>query len=100
MFDYTSRYANIDTATLTLPDGRVVAYARRRFLPPGASLPLLAQVDVAPDERIDNVANRTLGDPLAFWRICDANDAMDPQAMLAEIAADTNRRLRIPLPQA
>jgi len=99
MFDHTSRYYNIETTTLALPDGRMVSYVRRRFLPQGDRLPLLAEVNVAPDERIDTVSNRTLGDPLAFWRICDANNAMDPQAMVADVAADANRLLRIPIPQ-
>jgi hypothetical protein len=100
MFDHLSRYYNIETTTLALPDGRMVTHVRRRFLPQGDRLALLAEVSVAPTERIDTVSNRTLGDPLAFWRICDANDAMDPQAMLEEIASDPNRRLRIPLPQS
>ena len=100
MFDHLSRYANIETTTLALPDGRMVAYVRRRFLPQGNRLALLAEVSVTPTERIDSVSNRTLGDPLAFWRICDANNAMDPQTMLDDIAGDPNRRLRIPLPQS
>ena len=99
MFDHMSRYYTIETTTLTLPDGRVLSYVRRRFVPPGWSLPLLASVAVTPGERIDLVTNRTLGDPLAFWRICDANDAIDPQEMLDEVANDPNRRLRIPQPQ-
>jgi hypothetical protein len=99
MFDHLSRYYNIETTTLALPDGRMVSYARRRFLPQGDRLALLAEVSVTPGERIDGVSNRTLGDPLAFWRICDANIAMDPQAMLEDVAGDPNRRLRIPLPQ-
>lgn len=99
MFDHTSRYANLETTTLTLPNGRMVSYVRRRFLPQGDQLMLLAEVPVTPGERIDLITNRTLGDPLAFWRICDANNAMDPQGMVAEIAADANRLLRIPVPQ-
>ncbi|CAL78126.1 conserved hypothetical protein [Bradyrhizobium sp. ORS 278] len=99
MFDHASRYANIGTTTMMLPDGRMVSYVRRRFLPRGGQMALLAEVQVAAGERIDLISNRTLGDPLAFWRICDANDAMDPQAMVAEVAADANRLLRIPLPQ-
>jgi hypothetical protein len=96
MFDYTSRYYKLPVATLTLPNGRTVSYVRRRFLPQGDELPLLAEVPVTQGERIDLVTNRTLGDPLAFWRICDANNAMDPQALTAE----PGRILRVPLPQA
>jgi hypothetical protein len=99
MFDHTSRYYSIETATVDLSDGRVVSYVRRRFLPSGSDMPLLAEVGVTPGERVDLVAHRTLGDPLAFWRICDANDAMDAQDMLDEVARDPNRRLRVPRPQ-
>ena len=100
MFDHTSRYYHIEIATRELPGDHPVSYVRRRFLPRGDDLTLLAEVGVIPDERIDLLSNRTLGDPLAYWRICDANNAMDPQQMMDEAADDPNRRLRIPLPQA
>lgn len=99
MFDHTSRYYAIATATFTFPDGRLVSYVRRRFLPRGNDLPLLAETSVTPGERIDLLADRVYGDPLAFWRICDANDAMDPLEMLNEAADDPGRHLRVPLPQ-
>lgn len=66
MFDHTSRYSKLEAATLDLADGRTVSYVRRRFLPPGDELPLLAEVAVAQGERIDLVSHRTLGDPLAY----------------------------------
>ncbi len=94
MIDPTSRYYTIETATLTLPDGREVSYLRRRFLPDGEGLLLLSEVAMEPGERIDNLAHRTLGDPLQFWRVCDANDVMNP----TETMADPQRLLRIPLP--
>jgi hypothetical protein len=96
MFDSTSRYYAIETATLTGPDGRSVAYKRRRLLPRGADLPLLAEVTVAQGDRLDLVTARALGDPEQFWRVADANDAMDP----AELTADPGRVLRVPVPQA
>jgi hypothetical protein len=95
MFDYTSRYARIENAQLTTADGRLVTYKRRRFLPPGESLPLLAEVEVRQGERLDLVAHRTLGDPLQFWRICDANDAINP----FELVDPERERLRVPVPQ-
>ena len=100
MFDHTSRYHALDTASLTLADGRTVTYARRRFLPPGASLPTLTLVTVVPGDRIDLVANRVYGDPLMFWRLCDANDAMDPLQMLADAAGDRAAPLRAAMPQS
>jgi hypothetical protein len=94
MFDYTSRYAKLETATFTTSGGETVAYVRRRFLPPGETLPLLAEVVLMPGERLDLFAFRTLGDPLAFWRIADANDAANPFDL--ELAATP---LRVPVPQ-
>jgi hypothetical protein len=95
MFDHTSRYYPLPIVTTTLPKGRTISYVRRRFLPQGDNLPLLAEVAVGQGERIDTIANRTLGDPLAFWRICDANNAMDPQ----ELTKQPGRLLRVPMPQ-
>jgi hypothetical protein len=99
MFDHTSRYYPIETAALSLPDGRAVTFARRRFLPAGESLPLLSFVNVSPGDRIDLVADRVYGDPLMFWRLCDANDAMDPLQMIAEAAGDSGAPLRAAMPQ-
>lgn len=95
MFDYSSRYASIANAQYTMPDGRVVAYKRRRFLPNGRSLPLLAEVRVMQGERLDLVTHRTLGDSLQFWRICDANDAINP----FDLIDPEGQMLRVPTPQ-
>lgn len=78
MFDSTSRYANIAVESYTEPDGTTVAYIKRRFLPQGDTMTPLQQVGILAGDRIDNVSAKTLGDPLQFWQICDANDAMYP----------------------
>lgn len=96
MFDPNSRYYNLETAVLETPDGREVAYKRRRFLPQGSAMPLLTEVTVIEGDRLDTITSRTLSDPEQFWRIADANDAMDP----TELAETPGRRLRIALPQA
>lgn len=95
MFDETSRYYRIETTTLTAPDGRVIAYIRRRFLPDPASIITLAEHRVAAGDRLDNLAARYLGDPELFWRLCDANLAMNP----AELTAEPGQILRVPLIQ-
>ncbi len=95
MFDPTSRYYRLETLKHVDRDGREVAYKRRRFLPPGESLPLLAETEVVQSERLDQITARTLGEPTHFWRICDANDAMNP----LELTDETGRTLRVPLPQ-
>lgn len=94
MFDHTSRYYDLETAVHTLPDGTGVAYKRRRFCPQGRSLVLLAEVPVGEGDRLDLITARTLGDPLQFWRVCDANDAMSP----GELTLLPGRLLRVPLP--
>lgn len=96
MFDPASRYFNLETATWLAPDGTELKYKRRRLLPQGRELPLLAEVKVTQDERLDQIAARTLGDPEQFWRVCDANDAMNPQDLVDE----PGRVLRVPVPQA
>jgi hypothetical protein len=94
MFDSASRYAKLDTVALTRPDGSVIVYVRRRFIPPADTHVEIARVEVNPGERCDLLAARTLGDPLHYWRICDANDVNDP----AELETP-GRLVIVPLPQ-
>jgi hypothetical protein len=89
-----SRYHDVELATLQLPDGRRIAYVRRRFVPPPASFALLREHVVRPGERLDNVAALHLGDPEQFWRIADANGAIAPE----QLTDEPGRRLRITLP--
>lgn len=91
----TSRYAHTQTATWTAPDGTAIAYLRRRFVPLAASMPLRVKVTVGPVDRVDLVSARALGDPLQWWRIADANQAMDPM----ELTAVPGTTLRVPVPQ-
>ena len=95
MFEPTSRYYTIETIAHRQADGRVVAYKRRRFLPRGESLLVLAELSVGQGERLDVLTARALGDPEQYWRVCDANDAMYPP----DLVADAGQRLRVPVPQ-
>jgi hypothetical protein len=95
MFDETSRYHHIETATYQAANGQVITYKKRRFLPQGEQLPLLVEVTLSEGDRLDLVAVRTIGDPQQFWRICDANNTMNPFALTSEVG----RTLRVPLPQ-
>ena len=95
MFDLTSRYYSLDQATYVVAGGQTVTYDRRRFLPPGKNMPLLVEVTVVQGDRLDLIAFRTLGDPKQFWRICDANNAIDP----LELMAQPGTKLRVPIPQ-
>jgi nucleoid-associated protein YgaU len=95
MFETTSRYYPLETATVTAADGRLIAYKRRRFLPQGDKMPLLLEVTIVQGDRFELITTRTLGDPEQYWRVCDANNAMNPPDLTAEIG----RTLRVPIPQ-
>jgi len=95
MFDPTSRYASIETATFVMADGREVRYVKRRFLPDGSKQPLLTEMTVAQDERLDLITYRTLGEPTQFWRIADANNATDP----LDLVERAGERIRVAVPQ-
>jgi hypothetical protein len=95
MFPVSSRYYGIAIAKLERPGQREIAHLRRRFLPPAAASATLAEHVVTEDERLDNITARYLADPELFWRLCDANNALDP----AELTSALGRRLKIPLPQ-
>lgn len=100
-FPPTSRYFGIEIATLAVaPDSpeegqaSLIPYLRRRLLPPSSVFAALREHVVTEGERLDLIAAREIGDPEAFWRICDANDAMRPDDLL-----EIGRRMRITLPE-
>jgi hypothetical protein len=95
VFEPTSRYYALETVTTTFPDGRVATYKRRRFAPHSESMRLLQEAFVGQGERLDLITARTLGDPEQFWRICDANEALDPSSLTGV----PGRALRIPIPE-
>lgn len=96
MFDPNSRYYAIEERELTTPEGKTVKFKRRRFIAQADTLAALAEVTVTSGERLDLIAQNTLGDPLSFWLICDANNALHP----LELTAEPGRRLRIPVAQS
>ena len=95
MFEHTSRYCHLKTVKFTTREGRVIAYKRRRFLPQAETMALLVEVTVTQGDRLDLVAAQTLGDPEQFWRICDANNTMNP----LELTSEPGRTIRVPVPQ-
>lgn len=95
MFDPSSRYAPVANRTWTMPDGRQLVYKARRFLPRDEVGTLLVEVTVGSEDRIDRIAARTLGDGELFWRIADANRALDP----FDLTQRPGRRLRVLAPR-
>lgn len=87
-----SRYGDLPILRRTLPDGTVVPYRSRRFLPTRESVASRGEVTID-GARLDQVAALRLGDPGAWWRLCDANAVMAPD----ELELDVGRSIRVPL---
>jgi hypothetical protein len=98
MFDTTSRYAKlaIKTLTVTGPDGlaRNIQYVERRFPPQSDAGATIVEHTVTQGERLDNITAKYLGDPTQFWRVCDANEALNPK----ELTDEVGQRIRIAIP--
>lgn len=78
MFFPGSRYINMTPYQVTRPDGTVVQAIRSPL--PGPALVLGYYQRVA-GQRLDLIANHFLADATAFWQLCDANDAVVPDAL-------------------
>lgn len=80
MFLDNSRYAKLAQDTVTTSDGRQVRAIRLRPLPPtaGESHTLLER------DRLDLLAHEREGDGTRFWRIADANSALDARRLTDE----------------
>lgn len=95
MFAITSRYYNTPTAELETAEGKKIKYLRRRFVPPPERFELLLEHAVSEGDRVDTITAQHLGDPEQFWRLCDANNAIQPEELIKTVG----RRLRITLPE-
>jgi len=73
-----SRYAACALLTTTRGDGRSIGYLAPRIAPRVADMSIAGHIDRRPSDRVDRLAARALSDPRLFWRVCDANGALDP----------------------
>lgn len=94
-FSPDSRYHGLDTVQWTRPDGEEVTYAKRRFVSQPERFATLSEHRVDSGDRIDNLAHSYLGDPQQYWRICDGNRVLRPEALTETVG----RRIRITLPE-
>ncbi|HET7504597.1 MAG TPA: hypothetical protein VFK02_26425 [Kofleriaceae bacterium] len=78
MPDPSSRYRDLGTYTVITETGATVT-ATRLPLPAGGALRGFHRR--LEGQRLDLIANHYLTDPTAFWRLCDANGAMVPDAL-------------------
>ena len=80
MFFKGSRYEKTGIYTVTTREGRQVTVTK---LPSPHDLRLLGFHPRKEGERLDHLAARYLSDASAFWRLCDANNTMIPDALAA-----------------
>ena len=78
MFSSDSRYADAGTYQVALPGGTVVTVTRA---PRPRATRLVGWHRRADAERLDVIAHRYTGDATRAWLLCDANDAMSPDAL-------------------
>jgi hypothetical protein len=80
MFFPNSRYANAVIDTARTSTGATVTVVRL----PIRSRPAVRGFHARNDtQRLDMIAAHYLGDATAFWRLCDAADAIAPDALAA-----------------
>ncbi len=81
-----SRYGRADILELELSNGQTVSYSAPRIIPIVDQSGARTLQRPTPD-RIDRLGGRAFGDPTQFWRLCDANDALDPLEFGGETGA-------------
>jgi hypothetical protein len=93
-FPPTSRYAEVGTDTHDPGNGSPpAAFLRRRLCPRPERFALLYEVRTVEDDRRDLLAAAHLGDAELWWRLADANGAIDPRVLVEPVG----RLLRITL---
>lgn len=93
-FSESSRYRGVPLATLARADGSLIAYAKRRLIPPRREIALAAVHIVQGGERPDLQAHAFYEQPLLYWRIADGNAVIDP----FELSDTLGARIAIPVP--
>lgn len=80
MFFPGSRYEKTGTTLVVRPDGAQVTITK---LPLPLQNPVLGFHRRMEGQHLDLIANHYLNDPTTFWRLCDANNALVPDALAA-----------------
>jgi hypothetical protein len=73
-----SRYADLMRYQKRSADGNIVQVTQLPLPGPPVVLGLFRRTS---GQRLDLIANRFLADATSFWRLCDANNAMVPDAL-------------------
>ncbi len=89
MIKKSSRYHGFDHHRHLTPGGHEILYLERRFIP---RLQTSGKTTNAQSERLDLIADRTLGNPQLYWRLCDANEETNPFVL----SERSGRTLKLP----
>src|SRR6478672_1214838 len=85
-FPPTSRYSGTGVNAYDPGDGSVpIPYLRRRLCPRPEVFALLYEVAVVEGDRRDLLGAQHVGDPELWWRLADANGALDPRQLTAVV---------------
>ncbi len=95
-YDELSRYRGLALLTYVDAEGREHVYSARRIVPLPETMAEIGRVVVRDGDRVDVIAVAQFGDARWWWRLADANRAVDPAALTAADAI--GRSLRITLP--
>ncbi len=91
MFDDKSRYANLKPYIVVDHRGRKVSVVP---VPKASEEVSVGTHILKQGQRLDHLAQKYLGDPAGFWRICELNNVMLPEALTeAEEIAIPRKRL-------
>lgn len=91
MFTSNSRYYNVPVYQFTRADGRAVSVIQ---FPVRRQPTVIGYHRREAGQRLDLIASYYLKDPTAFWRLCDANDALSPHALVARALIGIPRQER------
>jgi hypothetical protein len=91
MFFKGSRYEKSEVYAVTKPGGEVVSAVKP---PPPLRNPLLGFHRRHEGHRLDHIASRYLADATAFWRLCDADDQIMPDALAARDLVGIPKKVR------
>lgn len=99
-FTPQSRYSGLRVASLATADGGAISYVGRRFIAQPENFAVLQRHRVIQGERVDLLAAQSYGDPLFYWRLCDANLALRPEDVTARPGVFINLTLPPGIPGA
>lgn len=73
-----SRYSNSSTYSVQRPDGTLISALQIPLPGPAA---IQGYYQRTGGQRLDGIANAFLKNATAFWRLCDANNSVVPDAL-------------------